>query len=472
MKTKKTEMKKLKLRTRLVLLLLITLLSQFNCKAEQTKEVSIVNGTWNRGKTKTVSLFQIIEGRLEEVANCSVQEDGSFALALPIDKEGFFAYGSGTAIQNVHKYVCYLKPGDVVNVAVNDTTYTLVGENTQENKSIERWHNFLYPIEQKSLYSLTRRELSMGTYVDFYPLMKQKEQERHTLTFEKSNNPVFDKAFAIYRENDFLSVATAYNHYPHLAHPEPEDMVDFYAFIDLDELTKNTDLLLHPFGSRLLGHIVWDIKKARQLGEGENFFTMLKNDTLIGEICVDNLRGIKSYAAFLENEKKVGKYILTDDQKTRWEEKRVELAQNTKEGQPAIDFSYPDIKGDTIALSDLKGKVVVIDVWATWCGPCKQQIPFLKKMEEEYRGKDVEFLSVSVDVEKDHQKWIDFVKTEELKGIQLFASGWGSDIVKYYNIKGIPRFMVVDKVGNIVSIDAPRPSQEELKNLIDSVLNK
>lgn len=77
-------------------------------------------------------------------------------------------------------------------------------------------------------------------------------------------------------------------------------------------------------------------------------------------------------------------------------------------------------------------------------------------------GTDVVFLGVSVDEAKDKQKWLDFIETEGLKGIQLLANGW-SKITKDYKINGIPRFMVFDKKGNIVSADAPRPSNPELK---------
>ena len=123
------------------------------------------------------------------------------------------------------------------------------------------------------------------------------------------------------------------------------------------------------------------------------------------------------------------------------------------------------------SLTDFKGKVVLVDVWATWCGPCKAEIPHLKKMEEDMRNQDVVFMSVSVDEQKDFQKWKDFVAKEELKGVQMFAAGW-SDIAKNYNIKGIPRFMVFDKKGNIVTIDSPRPSSKELKLLLENELKK
>lgn len=140
---------------------------------------------------------------------------------------------------------------------------------------------------------------------------------------------------------------------------------------------------------------------------------------------------------------------------------------DTKAGGQAADFTYPDVDGKMVSLSDFKGKVVLVDVWATWCGPCRQQIPYLKKLEEEMHGTDVVFGGVSVDESKDKQKWLDFIKTEGLKGVQLLAGGW-SKITKDYKITGIPRFMVFDKKGNIVSVDVPRPSSPELKKMLEN----
>lgn len=80
-------------------------------------------------------------------------------------------------------------------------------------------------------------------------------------------------------------------------------------------------------------------------------------------------------------------------------------------------------------------------------------------------------LGVSVDEAKDKQKWLDFIKKEELGGVQVHASGW-SKIAQDYKIKGIPRFMVFDKQGRVVSVDAPRPSSPELKEMLEKELKK
>ena len=141
-----------------------------------------------------------------------------------------------------------------------------------------------------------------------------------------------------------------------------------------------------------------------------------------------------------------------------------------RKGDASPSFNYPDKDGKNVALSDLKGKYVYIDVWATWCGPCKREIPFLKEMDEEYKGKNIAFVSLSIDKMEHKEKWLKMIKDENLKGIQILADkDWNSDFVTAYNITGIPRFILLDKEGNIVSSNAPRPSDPNLKEVLNTL---
>src|SRR5690606_18571711 len=119
-------------------------------------------------------------------------------------------------------------------------------------------------------------------------------------------------------------------------------------------------------------------------------------------------------------------------------------------GEKAFNFSYPDINGDTVTLASLRGKIVLVDTWATWCAPCRVEIPHLKKLEHELKDKDIAFVSLSVDVERDEEKWKKFVQKESLGGIQLYAKGF-SEFAQYYKISSIPRFLIFDKEGRIVT---------------------
>jgi len=135
------------------------------------------------------------------------------------------------------------------------------------------------------------------------------------------------------------------------------------------------------------------------------------------------------------------------------------------------DFNYIDVDGKQVSLKSLRGKYVYIDVWATWCGPCKAEIPFLTKIENDYHGKNIHFVSLSVDRMTDKTKWISYVKDNKLQGIQLLADqDFNSGFVKKFNINSIPRFILIDPQGKIVSGDAKRPSDPELRKEFDRLL--
>ncbi|KOP38711.1 TlpA family protein disulfide reductase [Flavobacterium sp. WLB] len=157
-----------------------------------------------------------------------------------------------------------------------------------------------------------------------------------------------------------------------------------------------------------------------------------------------------------------------------------EISQYRKEAQdiakmnnkPSPGFDYENHKGGKTKLSDLKGKYVYIDLWATWCGPCRGEIPYLQKVEEKYHGKNIEFVSISIDTPKDHDKWQKFVTDKQLGGIQLFSDNeWKSEFVTSYNVTGIPRFILIDPKGNVVDANASRPSSPDLEKQLDSLLN-
>ena len=147
------------------------------------------------------------------------------------------------------------------------------------------------------------------------------------------------------------------------------------------------------------------------------------------------------------------------------------LLNNALNNSMASPFDYLNFKGGNTKLSDFNGKYVYIDVWATWCGPCIAEIPFLKKVEEKYEGKNIAFVSISVDVQKDFEKWKKFVKDKQLGGIQLFADkNWNSDFIKSFGINSIPRFILIDPSGKVVSADAARPSDSKLSEQLDALL--
>ncbi len=134
-------------------------------------------------------------------------------------------------------------------------------------------------------------------------------------------------------------------------------------------------------------------------------------------------------------------------------------------GRSSPDFKGEDINGKVMSLRDFRGKYVYIDMWATWCGPCQKELPFLKKLEEKYAGRNIVFVGLSIDADK--AKWEARVKSGELCGTQLYI-GRGSKFQADYRISGIPRFILLDPNGRIVNPDMTRPSSEDTEKILNA----
>lgn len=130
-----------------------------------------------------------------------------------------------------------------------------------------------------------------------------------------------------------------------------------------------------------------------------------------------------------------------------------------KAGDTCPDFTYQDVNGKSYSLADFAGKYIYLDMWATWCGPCKKEIPFIKTLEEKMHGKNIVFVSLSVDKEK--EKWVEFLKNNKMTGIQLHNGG-DRGLSDAFNVRFIPRFILIGPDGNVVNPAAGKPSTEDV----------
>jgi thiol-disulfide isomerase/thioredoxin len=139
-------------------------------------------------------------------------------------------------------------------------------------------------------------------------------------------------------------------------------------------------------------------------------------------------------------------------------------------GKFAPPFTCKDVTGKEVSLCDFKGKIVYLDFWATGCGPCRHEYPYLVKLQSEYKDKNVVFVSISID--NDYQEWKKYVIEKKIEGITLFKGmGYESELARTYQLVGVPTFILIDKQGRIVDSAPPRPSSSEIRKVINDMLD-
>lgn len=161
-----------------------------------------------------------------------------------------------------------------------------------------------------------------------------------------------------------------------------------------------------------------------------------------------------------------GLQLVTDPGLHTWLIKEYATFRKLQPGSPVIDCEWSDEEGKSSRLSDLFGKVIYLDVWATTCRPCCAEIPYLSRLVEQFKGDPrIEIVSVSTDANR--QAWLNKLAGDKPQWKQF----WKKDFCHLYNVDIIPRFMLFDREGKIITLDAPRPSDPEIKAFISKYLN-
>lgn len=138
-----------------------------------------------------------------------------------------------------------------------------------------------------------------------------------------------------------------------------------------------------------------------------------------------------------------------------------------RQGQSAAEIALPSLAGDTLRLSSLKGKVVLLDFWASWCGPCRSSNKELTKLYPKYKNKGFEILGVSLD--DDLSKWKTAIAKDKITWLQVNEpGGWEANTARLWDISAIPTSFLIDKEGKLLAMDLTGKELEKaLKYLID-----
>jgi len=143
----------------------------------------------------------------------------------------------------------------------------------------------------------------------------------------------------------------------------------------------------------------------------------------------------------------------------------VYLQQTLTKGAPAKPFTLKDADGNTVSLDSYKGKVVYLDFWTSWCGPCIHDMQFADKIKSHFQSKDVVFIQISLD---DEAEWKEALEMYKVKGVNVRTDD-NSPLLKNYGISGVPTYFLIDKKGNFALTKVADPSENDGKTLIKQI---
>jgi thiol-disulfide isomerase/thioredoxin len=175
----------------------------------------------------------------------------------------------------------------------------------------------------------------------------------------------------------------------------------------------------------------------------------------------------------LANDVLVELYPLTNDTLFRKENplEGANFGQRLANVHSVYDLTLTDASGRSVALKSFKGKYILIDFWASWCGPCRENIPRLDELMKQYDPNVIQFVSISLD--NDAKNWKKAMLAQHFDGVQLLdTKGFLGLAAIYCKARWVPTYVLVDREGKIINYQAPHADDPELKPLLDAIASK
>lgn len=418
-----------------------------------------------------VSVYRVVDGELQFYDSAQVGEAGKFEFKMVIQDEGFYTIGWNEKRQ----HALYLKPGDRVNVKISDWFLQLKGRNSRENRTLYDWEGVVRKVRRESFFYDRLPKSDRGVYQDFFPLLENAAGRMQScIEAVNTGNTKFDRLMKMKILYDMDLYALHYLEVPRVKSPKNSELSSYYRTVVSKEKYMDNDILELPWGRwTMIEYIRFALLRDPSLDfSPEKAFSLVGTDELRGEYLLDYAeRYYASYDEFERMSERFGRFFNSGTRRERWDALREQFVYS-KPGTSAPDIVCTDRDGKRVALSDYRGKVVVVDVWATWCEPCREQMPYMQKLEEELRGENIVFITLCLGAKVERETWLRILEQDQMNGVQVFGDGWRGQFVKDYRVTGVPRFMVFDEDGCIVTVNAPRPSSPMLKNLIKTLLEK
>lgn len=457
---------------RLIIVLILTALL-WSCATSEIKNEAVIFGRAQSGAKVTLHYNT---GMFKVIADTLASATGNFSLPWKITRPGIYSLDFGEEHEGIWVYA---QPGWRIEIQKQGQEVVFSEDGVEENRFLQQLF-----VKDRELSTLYPRNLQDPENYKTNGL-KHLKALREFIESAGLKDSVFKGTVETYQA---VAVYGSLLNFPMLyqlvntGQPLvlPATYYDFLTDIDvsspyLGNLGNATHFLQSVFTAMETEEYLipkmrdYIQKRAERIQDKQ-----LKEDYILYALDIE-LFGYNQYLGQMMEE--LSPWIVTPAGREKLSACREKFAIQAKEyvnlnaGQPAFDFCGVDVHGKKHALSDFLGKVVVVDVWNTGCKPCIAEIPYLEKLEEQFAGQEVAFISLSL--EDTFDKWKTFVATHQLKENQwIEQEAFKSSFARDYHVRFVPRFMIIGKNGKIVEVYAPRPSDPRLKILIESELKK
>lgn len=465
------------------IILLLAVFIQFTAMAQN----AVVTGKITNPKGEKVKLYYNKGAAVYEFnkveKEATLDKKGKFKIELPLDAPAEVTLAHGDEVTQM-----FLEPGDEVSISLDteqfDESIKYTGKSAANNIFIAKYFlAFIDGGQEKAQAKYNRlANAPTGNYMGFLDSLQSAK-----VKFYEQSKTGLSAAFKNYFTNQLVyEAANEKLNYPdfkeYYTRKKTELPADYYQFLKDVKIQNDSALMMSAYLNFLDNYLFYQVQRlANESQIREYKFTNAKyaladlyfkgktRDVMLAQVAHNGV----SQLPFAEGEKLYNNFKaeVKDKDLVSFVTQKYDRKKLLAEGAAAPTFTLKDTSGKTVSLQDFKGKIVYMDFWASWCGPCMREAPYAVKLQEQFAGKDIVFLYVSTD--EDDESWKKAIRTKNLqKGVHLISKKSAENVQDKYDVDGIPSYFLIGRDGKIINGNASRPSSEETVEMLNKALSQ
>ncbi|MCQ0110559.1 TlpA disulfide reductase family protein [Zhouia amylolytica] len=434
-----------------------------------------ISGEYSTSKAdedvEEIFIYKVQAGKFTPM-DTIVLKEGKFTYDFALSEPGVYAIG-----ERYVKNKVYLMPGDILDAQFGVEYKIKASNNPKIHEHFNTWEEKRAAVFKTPGFRRAPLDTKLETVKKF---LKVTDSLKNEMPDNQPYSSYFNTIASL--EKDWFLLQIWMN--PQGIYPAKNELPEEYNGLYKDDKYKNVALSNFYNGHNLSLNYLryafiykYDYRNNRSTLDYDTVYAnelkALHDPQIISALALEELVNRKLFGEIFFNKEKIyGPLVSTESDLKTLEQYKEEQINPYLPGVKAPDFVFIDSSGKEATLESFKGKPILIDVWATWCKPCKYEAPFFAKLYDKYKD-DFHFMGVSID--KDKPAWEKFIKDPKNPHgwLQLYAGGeWytkNKSFFDFYQIAGIPRFILIDSEGNLLMYDAYRPSSEDLEKKLKSL---